>query len=141
MALLMANYAAASSIARKAANDETFTASVTIGEGFERLQFRKPKALMVAGMELDSPRAAFKPASTSDDPQVPTRNLTVAVRAKIQAWPFFADLVHGVVHDNFDAHSYTCTDIANSGFFNFSGQAPYYFFVTGKAKVRLNYVQ
>jgi hypothetical protein len=136
VALLMANYAA-SSIARKAANEKSFgTAPVVDLSPYQA----KAENLMVAGMTLDGlPIGCVR----RDDPAVPTATLAVAVRTKVQAWPFFSTMMNGAVKSQYDPQGLLCPDLVDSnafGPFNFSAKAPYYFYVTGRASVRLNYV-
>jgi len=137
VALVMTNYAA-SSIARKAATDPTVpttTKNVPLP-----LATYNPSAnnLMVAGMQYDTMQGCV----TQTDPSVPTGALVVAVRSKIPAWPFFGELIHGALKDTYDQQGISCTGtLGGFGPFNFSAQAPYYFYVTGVAKAGLNYIQ
>ena len=140
-AILMANYAA-SSIARKAANEQTFSAGAS-SRNLSMYQ-QKAKDLMIAGMQFDG-TSGIQACTDKDDPQTPTEELTVAVRTKLPAWPFFGDVLHGILKDRYSEDgTLVCPDLTSAksaGPFNFSGSAPYYFFVTGKAKIRLNYIQ
>jgi hypothetical protein len=138
VALMTANYAA-SSIARKAANEQTLTAlaAVTPAPAIKTAYSQKASDLMVAGMSLDDVAGCIM----KDDPDVPTAELEVVVRTKIPAWPFFADLVHGALKSQYDPVTLVCPDTPGTfGPFNFSANAPYAFYVSGRARVRLNYV-
>ena len=134
----MANYAA-SSVARKAANDVSMTAAGA-GTPVNLIVYRqKVGNLLVAGMELDPEGLR---GCIDRDPAAPTAELSVAVRTKLQAWPFFGDILHTAFQSTYDAPPLLCPDLATTGSFgpfNFSAQAPYYWYVTGRARVRLNY--
>ncbi len=133
VATVVTNYAA-SSVARKAANEETFRASASATPApVIRNYMQKVQNLMVVGMSVDD---LF--GCVMKDPNDPTAELGVTVRAKIQAWPFFSNIIDGALKGQYAPQALSCSD---AGSFNFSaGPAPYYFYVTGKAKVRLNYV-
>ena len=137
IAVVVTHYAA-SSVARKAVSDNTFS-SGPIGVPLNLISIYTPKAkaLMSVGMQLVEMKACRDP-----DPSTPTADLTVLVRTKISAWPFFGDIVHASLGDSYDAPVLTTCQAQGNGFFNLSpAPAPYYFYITGKAIVRLNYVQ
>jgi hypothetical protein len=135
VALLMTNYAA-SSVARTAANATSAGGAAVIDLGPYQ---GKLENLMTAGMTLTDKRACV----VRDDPTVPTATLAVAVRAQVQAWPFFSNILSGVWNGQYAPQPLLCPSLVDTqsfGPFNFSAQAPYYFYVTGRAAVRLNYV-
>jgi Flp pilus assembly protein TadG len=140
IATIVANYAA-SSVARKAASEQNFpTATLGVPISLDTKYIQKANAMMVAGMQMDGGLTAC----IDSDPGVPTANLLVTLRTKLRAWPFFGDVIHTALKSTYDVQGGGCGTAANPGGFgpfNFSGQAPYFFFVTGSAKVRLNYTQ
>lgn len=140
VALLVSSYAA-STVARKAANEEALSTAATGVPVNLSAYDQKVNDLMVSGMQMDSPVGLIGCINRTD-PTMPTAELQVAVRTKLQAWPFFADILHGAWSTQYAAQALVCATPANPGGFgpfNFSASAPYYFYVTGQAKVRLNY--
>jgi hypothetical protein len=142
MAIVISNYAA-SSIARKAVSEQSFSATATGAVNLANYD-QKAKSLMTAGMQVDDPHGLVgcviqQPGNTS-----PTAELHVAVRTKLSAWPVFAQLLHTVWLGTYDAQPLACLQQPSNpggfGPFNFSAQAPYYFYVTGEARVQTNYV-
>lgn len=140
MALMLANYAA-SSVATKGVQDPALN-TPSLGP---------PPAIAAYGPKVDSlmvgqlQRDALVACIQKDPNGAPTADLLVAVRAKLPAWPMMGNVLSGAFgSQSYDAQPLTCPGLDNtSGFgpFNFSSQAPYYFYVTGWAKARLNYIQ
>jgi hypothetical protein len=136
LAVMMVNYTSAS-IARKAASENSFPStsrSLAVPANIMSLYQPKANGLMVAGMQLEGLQGCI-------DSSAPTADLSVAVRAKIEAWPFFADVLHAALQSQYDPPPLGC---GGTGYlpFGFSpGPAPYFFYVTGKSSARLNYVQ
>jgi len=139
VAVVIANYGA-SSIARKAAAEE----NGTFQSGSPNLSAYEQKArdLMVAGMLFQDLEGCVQ-----TDTITPTAELTVRLRTKVYAFPFFGNLVSGAFGpQHADEGKGTCPSSGSAldsptavGPFNFSASAPYYFYVNGKAEVRLNY--
>jgi hypothetical protein len=139
IAIVVANYAA-SSVARRAANGQN-PASLGTGSNVALENYRsKINSFLVAGVGLDD----FKGCMTRADPSVPTGELAVAVRTKLPAWPVIGQVLHKLLSSDYEAPALTCQNIDSAAAFsnfNFSSDAPYTIYITGKAKVRLNYVQ
>ena len=140
LAVVMANYAAAS-IARKAASEKDLS-SVSRGQPAGNMAGYIPQAnnLLIAGMQLDSGGGLIGCVEQSD-PTVPTGELVVLVRAQFPPFPFVGYFLNGVFGSKYAAVSLSCSDLTNqSGFgqFNYSPQPPT-IYVTGSGKVRLNY--
>jgi len=137
VAIVLSQYAA-SSVARKASS-----AQVLSSGSHPDLNTYEPKvkALMQVGMQYDGMQGCVANTNSGNDP---TAELEVAVRSKIEAWPFFSTLMNQVVQTQYSTNVIDCTTMSNPGGIgpvNFSGQStPPYFYITGKAKVRLNYV-
>jgi len=141
MAVVMVNYAA-SSIAREAASEKDFSnAARGVPATAVDSYGQKAGKLMVAGMQLDGSSGILGCIEQSDV-TVPTGELVVLVRARLQAWPFVGYALNGIFGSQYDAQPLSCTDLTNSkgfGPFNYSPDSPQTFFVTGTGKVRLNY--
>jgi Flp pilus assembly protein TadG len=131
IAILMVNYAA-SSIARKAASENNFAPPANVSSIMSNYQ-QKSSGLMVAGMQPLITGGLLGCVESSP----PTANLFVAVRTKISAWPFFAQTVDKALRSPGAPAALSCSGNNTVDFSNESGA--YYFYVTGQAKVRLNY--
>jgi len=141
LAVVMVNYAA-SSIAREAASEKDFSTAArgAPATGVDSYGL-KASNLMVAGMRLDGSSGLLGCVEQSDV-TVPTGELVVLVRARLQAWPFIGYVLNGIFGNQYNAQPLSCTDLKNSqgfGPFNYSPSPPQTFFVTGTGKVRLNY--
>jgi len=135
IAVVMTSYAA-SSIARiAAASGNVSAASSGPVSSISQYQSNAQK-FMVAG-------ASLKDLSACVQATPPTATLTVRVRAKVDAYPFFAQVLSGALSNAYaDESGGTCPNLANpNGFgpFNFSNNGAYYFYVSGIASTRLNY--
>lgn len=136
IAVVMTNYAA-SSIARTAAASNAITMASS-GSVSSITQYNSnAEKFMVAGMNFAGVRACVETTP-------PTATLTVRVRARVNAYPFFAQVLSASLRDRYaDTGSGNCPDMDNAttfGPFNFTDIGSYYFFVNGIARTRLNYV-
>jgi hypothetical protein len=136
VAVVMTNYAA-SSIARTAAESNAIGGGSS-GSVSAITQYQSnAEKFMVGGMNFAGVRACVSATP-------PTATITVRVRARIDAYPFFAQVLASTLKDTYaDLGTGACPDMdSHTGFgpFNFTIQGGTYFFINGIARARLNYV-
>lgn len=138
LAVVMTSYAA-SSIARIAAASTTISAVNGATSSISQYQ-TNAQNIMLPRMGIN-----FKDLKGCIQATPPTATLTVRVRARVDAYPFFAQILSAALDDNYlDEPGGACDQqmVSPTGFgpFNFQGQtAPYYFYISGIARSRMNY--
>lgn len=132
IALIVTNYSA-SKIARKAVAEQTFASS---GGAVSMTSFKTDlENSMVVGMSAGDVVGCVSQSNSV------LRELEVRASTKVDAIPFFGDLMHiGMQATYADSPLVGCNEPAKTiGPFNFSSRSPYYWTVHGVAKARMNY--
>lgn len=141
VALAMANYAA-SSVARSVVSS---AASSSTNSSLNLSAYQtKADQLMVAGMQLDSMIGCVQNGLANGTSTLPVSNVMVGLQAKVRAFPFFGNILHGALGNRYEPPGTppSCQDVTQrEGSVNifYSNSAPYYFYVLGTSQARMNY--